>query len=69
MKCPALRDGTTEKCGTEWPYMEVRRMALLTQEEQSHFEETMAVLAAAEYCEYNSVSPHLVISISTVQAC
>ncbi|XP_026859625.2 probable E3 ubiquitin-protein ligase RNF144A-A [Electrophorus electricus] len=52
--CPALKDGTTQKCGAVWPYVEVRRMALLTQEEQSHFEETMAVLAAAEYCEYNS---------------
>ncbi|XP_072542896.1 uncharacterized protein [Salminus brasiliensis] len=53
-KCPALKDGTTKKCEAVWPYVEVRRMALLTQEEQSHFEETMAVLAAAEYCEYNS---------------
>ncbi|KAG9274341.1 uncharacterized protein si:ch211-212k18.15 [Astyanax mexicanus] len=53
-KCPALKDGTIEKCGAVWTYSEVRRMALLTQEEQNHFEETMAVLAVAEYCEYNS---------------
>jgi len=29
---------------------------VLTQEEQSHFEESMAVLAAAEYCEHKTVS-------------
>ncbi|KAK3546640.1 hypothetical protein QTP70_031432, partial [Hemibagrus guttatus] len=51
--CPALKDGTTERCGAEWKYMEVRRIAVLSQEEQSHFEETMAHLAAAKYCEYN----------------
>ncbi|KAB5579293.1 hypothetical protein PHYPO_G00193440 [Pangasianodon hypophthalmus] len=50
--CPAIKQGT-DTCGAEWPYMEVRRIALLTQEEQNHFEETMAVLAAAKYCEYN----------------
>ncbi|XP_066538061.1 E3 ubiquitin-protein ligase DDB_G0292642 [Hoplias malabaricus] len=53
-KCPALKDGTLNKCGAEWSYVEVRRMALLTQEEQGHFEETMAVLAAVEYCEHQS---------------
>ncbi|XP_062849644.1 uncharacterized protein si:ch211-212k18.15 [Trichomycterus rosablanca] len=52
--CPALKDGTTQRCGAEWPYMEVRKIALLTDEEQNHFEETMARLAAAKYCEYNS---------------
>ncbi|KAI5104236.1 hypothetical protein C0J45_5862 [Silurus meridionalis] len=50
--CPALKQGI-EKCGAVWPYMEVRRIALLTQEEQNHFEETMAQLASAKYCEYN----------------
>ncbi|XP_060770738.1 probable E3 ubiquitin-protein ligase RNF144A-A [Neoarius graeffei] len=52
--CPAIKDGTnTKRCEAEWTYMEVRRIALLTQEEQSNFEETMAVLAAAKYCEFN----------------
>ncbi|XP_060690237.1 uncharacterized protein LOC132821587 [Hemiscyllium ocellatum] len=52
--CPALKEGTTEKCGHEWPYDEVRKLAVLTAEEQQYFEETVAVLAAAEYCEYQS---------------
>lgn len=39
--------------------MEVRRIALLTQEEQNHFEETMAELAADRYYEYNPVSSQL----------
>uniref|UniRef100_UPI00398EEB9C uncharacterized protein n=1 Tax=Pristiophorus japonicus TaxID=55135 RepID=UPI00398EEB9C len=52
--CPALKEGTTEKCGQEWPYHEVRKLAALTAEEQRYFEETVAVLAAAEYCEYIS---------------
>ncbi|XP_017327077.1 E3 ubiquitin-protein ligase RNF19B [Ictalurus punctatus] len=51
--CPAITDDNNKKCGAEWKYMEVRRIALLTEEEQSHFEETMAELAAAKYCEYN----------------
>lgn len=53
--CPALKDGTTQKCNTEWPYVEVRRLAVLTQEEQRYFEEAMAVLAAAVYCEHKTV--------------
>uniref|UniRef100_A0A8C1WJ28 Si:ch211-212k18.15 n=1 Tax=Cyprinus carpio TaxID=7962 RepID=A0A8C1WJ28_CYPCA len=52
--CPALKEGTLQRCNAEWPYAEVRRLAVLTQEEQSHFEETMAVLAAAEYCEHKT---------------
>ncbi|XP_026122540.1 uncharacterized protein DDB_G0292642-like isoform X1 [Carassius auratus] len=52
--CPALQEGTLQKCNAEWPYVEVRRLAVLTQEEQSHFEEMMAVLAAAEYCEHKT---------------
>ncbi|XP_067898177.1 uncharacterized protein si:ch211-212k18.15 [Heterodontus francisci] len=52
--CPALKEETTNKCGQEWPYHEVRKLAVLTTEEQQYFEETVAVLAAAEYCEYKS---------------
>ncbi|XP_047674255.1 uncharacterized protein si:ch211-212k18.15 [Tachysurus fulvidraco] len=52
--CPALKNGTTKMCAAEWKYVDVRRIALLNQEEQNHFEETMAELAAAKYCEYNS---------------
>ncbi|XP_062900999.1 uncharacterized protein LOC134344823 [Mobula hypostoma] len=51
--CPALKDDG-QACGQEWPYHEVRKLAVLTREEQLHFEETVAVLAAAEYCEYKS---------------
>ncbi|XP_043923887.1 uncharacterized protein LOC122798825 [Protopterus annectens] len=50
--CPALKDGTNEKCGKEWPYQEVRKLALLTDKEQHDFEEHLAALAAAEYCEF-----------------
>ncbi|XP_030636784.1 ankyrin repeat and IBR domain-containing protein 1 [Chanos chanos] len=53
-RCPALIEDTIQKCNAEWSYLEVRRLAVLTSDEQKHFEETVAVLAAAEYCEYNS---------------
>uniref|UniRef100_A0A672GIG3 RING-type domain-containing protein n=1 Tax=Salarias fasciatus TaxID=181472 RepID=A0A672GIG3_SALFA len=32
-KCPALKDGTVNRCGAVWPYKEVRRLAVLTAEE------------------------------------
>uniref|UniRef100_UPI00398ECA8F E3 ubiquitin-protein ligase DDB_G0292642-like n=1 Tax=Pristiophorus japonicus TaxID=55135 RepID=UPI00398ECA8F len=50
--CPAEKEGTKEKCNKLWPYVEVRRHALLTDEEQQYFEEKVATLAAAKYCEY-----------------
>ncbi|KAM6949304.1 LOW QUALITY PROTEIN: E3 ubiquitin-protein ligase-like [Aplochiton taeniatus] len=50
-KCPALKQAQ-EKCGEVWTYQEVRRLAVLTTEEMQHFEETMAHLAASEYCEF-----------------
>ncbi|TKS92942.1 hypothetical protein D9C73_027071 [Collichthys lucidus] len=50
-KCPALKNGTLRKCGAVWPYSEVRRLAVLTHKEMQHFEETIARLAATEYCE------------------
>lgn len=53
-RCPALRHGTVQQCGAEWPYKEVRRVALLTSDEMRHFEEAMAHLAAAEHCEFKS---------------
>uniref|UniRef100_A0A3B3SV09 Uncharacterized protein n=1 Tax=Paramormyrops kingsleyae TaxID=1676925 RepID=A0A3B3SV09_9TELE len=43
--CPALKDGGNQKCGKEWPYQEVRKMA-----------ESMAALAAAIFHEYKSVT-------------
>ncbi|XP_048827015.1 uncharacterized protein DDB_G0292642-like [Brienomyrus brachyistius] len=52
--CPALKDGGNQKCGKEWPYQEVRKLALLTDSEQRYFEETMATLAAANFHEYKS---------------
>ncbi|XP_063751258.1 uncharacterized protein LOC134872076 [Eleginops maclovinus] len=53
-KCPALEDGTLQKCDEEWPYQEVRRLAVLTVEEMAYFEENMARLAATEYCEFKT---------------
>lgn len=53
--CPALKDGSTESCGKLWPYQEVRRLAVLTDEEQQTFEEKVASLAAAKYCEFKTV--------------
>ncbi|XP_028851601.1 E3 ubiquitin-protein ligase RNF19A-like isoform X1 [Denticeps clupeoides] len=52
--CPAIKDNTTVKCNAAWPYEEVRRVALLTDEEQVNFEETIARIAASEYFEYKS---------------
>lgn len=52
--CPAVAEDTLDKCGAEWSYTEIRKLAVLTAEEQAHFEETMAMLAAAEYCEYKT---------------
>uniref|UniRef100_A0A672J4C9 RING-type domain-containing protein n=1 Tax=Salarias fasciatus TaxID=181472 RepID=A0A672J4C9_SALFA len=54
-KCPALKDGTLLKCGAVWSYQEVRRLAVLTAEEMQYFEENIARMAAAEYCEFKSV--------------
>ncbi|XP_076016417.1 E3 ubiquitin-protein ligase RNF144A-like isoform X3 [Genypterus blacodes] len=50
--CPALKNGTLQKCDELWSYQEVRRLAVLTTEEMQHFEKTIARLAAIEYCEY-----------------
>ncbi|XP_075884461.1 E3 ubiquitin-protein ligase DDB_G0292642 isoform X2 [Nelusetta ayraudi] len=52
--CPALKDGTVTKCNAMWPYAEVRRLAVLTPQEMQHFEEKMAPLAAARYCEFKA---------------
>lgn len=52
--CPALVNGTNEHCGKKWPYIEIRKLALLTDEEQAHFEEMLPQLAAARYCEFKS---------------
>lgn len=53
-QCPALKDGTVQRCNEVWTYPEVRRLAVLTTEEMQHFEENMARMAAAEYCEYQT---------------
>ncbi|XP_053199548.1 E3 ubiquitin-protein ligase RNF19B-like [Scomber japonicus] len=50
-KCPAVVEGT-KLCNELWSYPEVRRLADLSIEEMQYFEETMARLAAAEYCEF-----------------
>lgn len=51
-----MKKGTVQNCNAVWPYQEVRRLAVLTVEEMQHFEETLARLAAQEYCDYKSVS-------------
>lgn len=53
-KCPALKDGTTKRCNQEWPYQEVRRLAVLSPDEMQYFEENLARMAATLYCEYKS---------------
>ncbi|XP_026208138.1 probable E3 ubiquitin-protein ligase ARI7 isoform X2 [Anabas testudineus] len=53
-KCPALKKDTLQKCEEVWSYQEVRRLAVLTAEEMQYFEESMARLAAAEYCDFKS---------------
>ncbi|XP_062416821.1 uncharacterized protein LOC119221679 [Pungitius pungitius] len=53
-KCPALKEGTHHRCDAVWSYQEVRRLAGLTPEEMQYFEEKMARLAAAEYCEFKT---------------
>ncbi|XP_037540227.1 probable E3 ubiquitin-protein ligase ARI7 [Nematolebias whitei] len=52
-RCPALVDGIT-MCNKLWSYKEVRRLADLDVEEMQYFEENMARLAVAEYCEVHS---------------
>ncbi|XP_013876504.1 E3 ubiquitin-protein ligase RNF19B [Austrofundulus limnaeus] len=49
-RCPALVDGF-KLCNKLWSYQEVRRLADLDVDEMQYFEETMARLAVAEYCE------------------
>lgn len=46
----------TAQCNKLWSYKEVRRLADLDTEEMQYFEENMARLAVAEYCEVQSVS-------------
>ncbi|CAJ1086149.1 probable E3 ubiquitin-protein ligase RNF144A-A [Xyrichtys novacula] len=53
-KCPALAEGTLQKCDAVWPYEEVRRLAVLTTKEMEYFEENIARMAAAEYCEFKT---------------
>uniref|UniRef100_A0A3Q3JXP4 Uncharacterized protein n=1 Tax=Monopterus albus TaxID=43700 RepID=A0A3Q3JXP4_MONAL len=54
-RCPALVEGT-KQCNELWPYKEVRRLADLSVKEMQEFEESMARLAAADYCEIKPVS-------------
>ncbi|XP_011485859.1 probable E3 ubiquitin-protein ligase RNF217 [Oryzias latipes] len=53
-KCPALTEGTLVKCDAVWSYTEVRRLAVLTAEEMQHFEETIARMAATEFCDFKA---------------
>lgn len=45
-----------QRCNAVWPYDEVRRLAVLTAEEMQYFEENIARMAAAEFCEFKMVS-------------
>ncbi|XP_035285176.1 uncharacterized protein LOC118233487 [Anguilla anguilla] len=47
-RCPALKDGNTS-CDAELPYHVVRKFALLTPEEQRHFEQVLGNTACADY--------------------
>ncbi|XP_056156464.1 uncharacterized protein LOC130130705 [Lampris incognitus] len=47
--CPAYKKGTNEVCGGEWPYTEVRKMALLTTAEIKYFEAVMASNASQKH--------------------
>uniref|UniRef100_A0A8C4ZXG6 RING-type domain-containing protein n=1 Tax=Gadus morhua TaxID=8049 RepID=A0A8C4ZXG6_GADMO len=51
--CPALTVGTVP-CGAVWDYTEVRRLALLTEEEMLDFEMTLGRLAAAQFCDFKA---------------
>ncbi|XP_074518235.1 E3 ubiquitin-protein ligase DDB_G0292642-like [Halichoeres trimaculatus] len=53
-KCPALAEGTLQKCDALWSYQEVRRLAVLTAEEMRYFEENIAQMAATEYCDFKA---------------
>lgn len=59
-RCPAVVEGT-KQCNKLWTYREVRRLADLSAEEMQYFEETMARLAAADYCDFQPVSRLLVL--------
>lgn len=52
-KCPAVVEErpAVRLCNKPWSYREVRRLADLSVEEMQYFEENIARLAAAEYCE------------------
>ncbi|XP_008281583.1 uncharacterized protein LOC103358402 [Stegastes partitus] len=52
-RCPALVEGTRQ-CNKVWSYQEVRRLADLSVEEMQHFEGSMASMAAARYCEFQT---------------
>ena len=43
-------------CGAEWPYTEVRRLALLTPKEMLDFEIILGRLAAQQFCDFKEVS-------------
>ncbi|XP_053272341.1 uncharacterized protein si:ch211-212k18.15 [Pleuronectes platessa] len=49
-RCQALGEGTN-LCNKQWSYKEVRRLADLSVSEMRHFEETMARLVAADFCD------------------
>uniref|UniRef100_A0A3Q3GVC7 RING-type domain-containing protein n=1 Tax=Labrus bergylta TaxID=56723 RepID=A0A3Q3GVC7_9LABR len=55
-RCPALVEGTNKLCNKLLSYQEVCKMAALTVKEMEYFEETIARLAAAEFCEIKPVS-------------
>ena len=50
--CPAIEGSGTKKCGKEWPYDEVRRVAHLTPQEERYFENKLSENAAIQFCDF-----------------
>ena len=50
--CPAIVDDDTEKCNKKWPYIEIRKIALLNEAETSNFEKKLSENAANSFIDY-----------------
>lgn len=58
----------TKLCNKLWSYQEVRRLADLSVEEIAFFEDTMATLSAAAYCDIRQVSGPVLFSLIVVNS-
>ena len=50
--CPAIIDGKFKKCNKNWPYTEIRRLALLNEAETTNFEKKLSENAATSFVDY-----------------